>query len=370
MDETIRNSAPAALGLIAVMAIAQPALAETEFSFGFGADGYYADNSETGSDSYIGFYPFFELGRTFDNGWRADLYAAPELYLSGNDKKSFGNDDPYTFTSLTITAPGGLSFGAEYETTYVQESSKFVRDAYALFVADPAFGRVAYGDIDSALGFVCLTSPGGTSNFAADDLANFGSCESFGFQSTLLYNTPEIGGYTVYGSVSNPDDSEIGTGDPSKTFSLALAYTGDLNGHEFVYTFGVERATEYKGASPHGGSHASVYQAGAAYTVGDIVYSASGSLQTFDDTDTQQYGIAAGLDWIATDRLLLSGGATYAQVADFKKPGFPTENQMTYGISAEYALIPDRLTIDAGVSRLEADSGDQTLVGVGFGFVF
>ncbi|WP_093014978.1 hypothetical protein [Roseivivax halotolerans] len=350
--------------------IAAQACADTELSFGFSADGYIAESDMNGSDSYVGLYPEFTLTTTADSGWSVEAYLAPELYTSSNDEKEFGADDPYTFSSLTITTPGGLSFGAEYESTYLRETEEFFRDAYALFIESDAIGRLAYGDIDSAVGFSCITAPGGTTNFAADDLTNFGSCESFGFQSTLLYNTPDFNGYTVYASLSNPPDEDLSAGDPSRTFSLALAYAGDVSGNSLEYTIGFERVTDYFGTPDHGGAHATVVQAGATYGIGDLIYSASGSAQFYEGTDTTQFGLALGLDWQATDRLLIGGGVTRAQVADFSTADFSTEHQTTYGLSAEYAVIPDRLTLDIGASRLSAPSGDDTLIGAGFSVSF
>jgi len=373
MEKQIKIARTGIVGLLACSAAltAGHARAETELSFGFSGDGYVAESDANGSDTYLGLYPELTLTTTAQSGWSVELYLAPELYLSSNDTKTFGADDPYAFSSLTITTPGGLSFGAEYETTYLRATDEFVRDAYALFVESSTLGRLAYGDIDSAVGYSCVTAPGGTTNFAADDLTNFGSCESFGFQSTLLYNTPEFGGgYTVYASLSNPSDDDLLAGDPSRTFGLALAYAGDVGGNSLEYTIGVERVTDYFGTPDHGGAHATVVQAGAVYGVGDFSYSASGSAQFYEGTDTTQYGLALGLDWQATERLLLAGGVTHAQIADFSTAGFPTENQTTYGISAEYAVIPDRLTLDIGASHLSAPSGDDTLIGVGFSVSF
>lgn len=347
--------------------VAAPAQAETELAFGFRADGSTAKSEANTRDTYLGLYPELTLTTTADSGWSVELFLAPELYLSSEDKRPMGVDDPYALSAVTVTTPAGLSFGAEYEASYLRDTEEFLRNSYGIFIETESFGRLTYGDFDSAVGYRCIIAPGGTTNFLADELSSFGSCESFGFESTLLYTSPLFGrGYTIYASLSDPSDADLFEGDPSRTVALALAYGGDFLGNSLDYTVGLGRVTDFFGIPDHGGSHATVLQAGAIYVVGDLSYSASGSAQFYEGTDTVQYGLAIGVDWQATDRLLVTGGASHARIADFATAGFPSEHQTTYGLSAEYAIIPDRLSLDIGASRLSAISGDKTLIGVGF----
>lgn len=351
----------------ATLLIAGHAQAQTELTFGLGVDGYTAKGHANTRDTFLVLYPELTLTTTADSGWSVEMYLAPEFYLSSSDTKIFGADDPYTVSALTVTTPSGLSFGVEYENSYLRDTEEFVRESYEIFIGTESFGQLSYGDFESAVGYRCMTAPGGTTNFVADELRSFGSCESLGFQSTLLYSSPLFGrGYTVYASLSNPSDADLIEGDPSRIFGLALSYGGDFGGNSLDYTIGFERATDFLGTPDHGGAHVTVLQAGAVYVVGDLTYSASGSAQIYEGTDATQYGLAIGIDWQATDRLLIAGGASHSRTADFTTPGFPSEHQTTYGLAAEYAVIPNRLTLDIGASHLSAPSGDQTLIGVGF----
>jgi hypothetical protein len=369
---------PGALCLAALFAVppwAGTALAEdAPFDFGFSSDGLFQrQDSAADAALEINLYPTATFRFALGGGWRGEIGFSPELYLVGTGLDDIDLDNPYVFTSFTAFGPDEVSLGLELEGTYDRDASDWVDEEWRVFGESPRLGRLTYGFTDSAIGETCITAPGETTNFVpADDLTSFGTCESFGYPGTLRYSSPDLNGYTLHASLSAPEDGDLEAGDPRRTAALAVTYAGAWGANEVEWSVGVERVNEFFGTPDHGGDSATFVQAGLALTAGDFVYRASAGLHDYAGTGADQSAVALGLDWNASDRLLLAAGVIVAQIGDYSAAPAVTGTEVTYGLAAEYSVIPDRLKLDAGVSWKDSAFGapDDMVAGIGFNLTF
>lgn len=350
------------------------ASASRSLALGLSADGAIKRGVEEGGTQSFNLYPTLDLVQPLPGGWRAELSLAPEAYASGAGG-GFGGlaaDDPYLFLSLTITAPTGLVLGVEADGTYAQDGDRLIDETGFVFVEAPRLGRLAYGVQGSAATEFCVEAPGGTTNFGADDLTTFGTCEGFAERDTLLYNTPVMArGHVLALSVTDSGSERLGDGAATRVIGAAIAYQGDWRGGALEWSVGVERALAFADAPPHGADAGTFLQGGVAWTQGAFTGSLSGGLQRFDGGRGHgKAGLALGLLWQATDRLLVAAGGTAGRIERARDEGDAVirDAEATLGLAMEYAVIPDCLRLDAGVTVVKRDGepSSNAVVGVGF----
>ena len=64
-------------------------------------------------------------------------------------------------------------------------------------VSAPKFGEVQWWDADTALGEACVTPADGSANVGNEDLMAVSTCGSFSGGQSIVYITPEMGGFQV-----------------------------------------------------------------------------------------------------------------------------------------------------------------------------
>lgn len=371
------------LALWAALGLAAPAPAQEapepdvrRFTFGLSADGSVGRlSSEDDVTTSLSLYPLLDARLAFPNGWVVDLQLAPEAYSSGagGAMRNLGIDDPYFFASAIVTAPNGLAFGLEADASFNRVEGGLKDETVFVFVETPRLGRLAYGTLGSALSEYCVEALGESTNFSTDDLLTFGTCESPTEEGTLLYRSPDFaGGFAVAASVTRYDDDDLASEAAAESASLALVYAGAQGAAAIEASLAVEYVSEFVNLPENGAGDLLALQAGFARTEGRWKWAVSGAQDFVDDPAEDRTTLAAGLQFTATDRLSLGAGASWGRLGFYQEAVGREGEERSAGITAEYAVIPDRLLVDAALIDVDRDfgDGDDTFVGVGFSFTF
>jgi hypothetical protein len=375
-----RTPLPATLALLAAAGLAAPALAQEEegraFAFGLSADGSVGRlRSEDDVTTSLSLYPVLDARLPFAGGWVAEFQLAPEAYSSGagGAMRDLGLDDPYFFLSATIVAPNGIGFGVEADASFNRVEDGLEDETVFAFVEAPRWGRLAYGTLGSALSEYCVEALGESSNFATDDLLTMGTCESPTEEGTLLYRSPDFaGGFALAASVTRYDDDDLDSEAAAESASLALVYAGTRGAAEIEASLAVEFVSEFVSLPENGAGDLLAVQAGFARAEGRWKWAVSGAQDFVDDPAVDRTTLAAGLQFAATDRLSLGAGASWGRLGLYDKAVARAGHERSAGLTAEIALIPDRLLVDAALIDADRDfgEGDDTFVGVGFSYTF
>lgn len=220
----------------------------------------------------------------------------------------------------------GLTVGA-YVELRGQTQEDQIRKVYAYFSG--GFGKVQFGDQDSALAAMCYTVPSASKIFGADSPAvygfNFsnagiagygatnGTCYGIDSYSTqLVYFSPEFAGFQ-FGLSFTPDQTEdtrntldgagtrlkINTGENSENLSVAGVFTHDFNGVGLTiggaHSISFDKENSSVDEAQDSNAYAQVSFAG--FTIGG----ATEYRQNFGDSSADQwvYGFGATYNWDA-----------------------------------------------------------------------
>jgi hypothetical protein len=265
-------------------------------------------------------------------GWyNAAAGAVPAEDFSASSGVDEGDVRDYVFKQNVAVAftgestlDNGLTVGA-YVELRGQTQSDQIRKVYAYFSGD--FGKVQFGDQDSALATMCYTVPSASKVFGADSPAvygfNFSNAGIAGYAATngtcygidsystqLLYFTPEFAGFqlglsftpdqtedtrnTVAGAATRPDND---VGQNSENLSVAGTFTHDFNGVSLVIGGAYSQSFD-KEFNPNDINEASdangYFQVGfAGFTIG----AATEYRENFGTTNADQWVIGAGMTY-------------------------------------------------------------------------
>lgn len=341
---------------------------EVDFSIEGSIDGLVTkEQGESESELSIDVYPTVTL--TIPSAtWSAEIEFAPEFYIVSNDDGT-EIDDPYAYLDIAVSHKNGFRIEASIESTYDLDAEDWVDTEWSISASSDKIGKLTYGYVDSAMGDGCVEAPGSTNNFGHDDLTSFGTCESHGYAGTLLYTSPSFGGgYTFRSSFSSPSEGDRSAGDLKRSVSAAVGYEGSWGSQDVEWSVGVEHVSQFEGIPDFGGDALTAAQAGILLQSGKWAYGASLGITKYAGTSVKQRAISVGAEYQASEHVLVAGGATIAELADFETTPFANDREVSYGLAIEYAAIPDTLIFDAGVSFAEGTFGadDKTQFGVGF----
>jgi len=276
----------------------------------------------------------------------------------------------------------GLTVGA-YVELRGQTQDDQIRKVYAYFSG--GFGKVQFGDQDSALATMCYTVPSASKIFGADSPAvygfNFsnagiagygatnGTCYGIDSYSTqVVYFSPEFAGFQ-FGLSFTPDQTEdtrntldgagtrfkINTGENSENLSMAGVFTHDFNGVSLTiggaHSWSFNKESNPNNTGPAQDSNAYGQLSYAGFTVG----AAMEYRQNFFEDNHDDLVFGAGVTY-AWDPWTVGLGWTRG---DYEKAGVVPFNAVhdDIALTASYALGPG-ITVDGLLEYSRYKSND------------
>lgn len=290
----------------------------------------------------------------------------------------------------------GLTVGA-YVELRGQTQEDQIRKVYAYFSG--GFGKVQFGDQDSALAAMCYTVPTASKIFGADSPAvygfNFsnaglagygatnGTCYGIDSYSTqLVYFSPEFAGFQ-FGLSFTPDQTEdtrntldgagtrlkINTGENSQNLSMAVVFNHDFNGVNLTaggahsISFDKENST----ADEAQDSNAYLQVAFAGFTIGGAMEYRQNFAE--DNADNLVFGAGVTYNWNAWTVGLGWTRGDYEKAVGFNGVGPFNAVHDDVALTASYALGPG-ISVDGLVeySRYKSnDAAGPDYQGIGLG---
>jgi outer membrane protein OmpU len=290
----------------------------------------------------------------------------------------------------------GLTVGA-YVELRGQTQEDQIRKVYAYFSG--GFGKVQFGDQDSALAAMCYTVPTASKIFGADSPAvygfNFsnagvagygatnGTCYGIDSYSTqLVYFTPEFAGFQ-FGLSFTPDQTEdtrntldgagtrlkINTGENSENLSMAGVFTHDFNGVSLTvggaHSFSFDK--ENSPADEAQDSNAYLQVAFAGFTIGGAMEYRQNFFE--DNHDDLVFGAGVTYNWDAWTVGLGWTRGDYEKAVGANGVGPFNAIHDDIALTASYALGPG-ISVDGLIeySRYKSnDAAGPDYQGIGFG---
>jgi hypothetical protein len=252
----------------------------------------------------------------------------------GNDTNTDGlfTDGEVHFNGET-TLDNGLTVGVRIELEAENEGDQ-IDESYAFFSG--GFGEVRVGNDDSALQGLCITPPGGTTNFGATSQGQFAENSPIASGGTLnaptsnsvcwgvdndatkvVYFSPNWGGFS-FGLSYTPDGDQEGAGNhgghkgmPDHAVNesnhnvaayLSYSYEGDGWGLTWGGGADFEGRIEKDGTGDSDRNAADFYQTGLVLNFGGL--SIGGAFEYYND-------FTAGLTDVDSDGWVAGGGISY-----------------------------------------------------------
>jgi hypothetical protein len=285
-----------------------------------------ARQSDAATATTLDLFPGLTASLPLDSGWSLGLEAHPEFTLSHRSGTARA-DDPVLSLILTLTTPDGLTLGLDAGTTFADWSAP-TDTTLAAFIARPDW-RLTLGDTGAAAAALCLTPDLRT----LGDLTASETCPVFLETGTLRLETGQDDGLRHGVSVAQDNGAT----------SASYALSGPLGAARFSLGAEVQTAPGRDGHLLQAGlSHE-----GAVWTLAiaaALTHSAEGR-----DTSVQ-----AAATRSVSDRLSLSLAASYGALAAGRESGA--------GLALDWTLIPDRLTMTAGLAGLRSGTTTATRV--------
>lgn len=229
-------------------------------------------------------------------------------------------------------------------------------------IGSDRWGTVTVWDASGALDNACVTPAAGSTHFGTEDLLAVSTCGGYADGKVLRYDTPSLNGFTV--SVSAMDDllGDAAAGDVDQSVAVAVAYEGVLGEATLRGSIGFDHATSIAGAP--GDPLPTAIQAGVNLDWRGWTLGLAGQVEVGSaDGDSRAAGVGVGKEVV--EGLTVSAEIAGAQYTD-------AGDQITEiggGATIEYALIPDRVLVDAGVNAVHRTGPaiDVTVYQVGAG---
>ena len=327
-----------------------------------------------------------------------DFSASSDVAESSLRDYAFKQNVGVSFSGESVL-DNGLTVGAYVELRGQSNSDDQIRKVYAYFSG--GFGKVQFGDQDSALAAMCYTVPSASKIFGADSPAvygfNFsnagiagygatnGTCYGIDSYSTqLVYFSPDLAGFQ-FGLSFTPDQTEDtrntlngagtrlknDTGQNSENLSLAAVFTHDFNGVGLTVggAHSISFDKENSSADEAQDSNAYAQVSFAGFTIGG----ATELRQNFGDDNADQwvYGFGATYNWDVWTVGLGWTRGNYEKAVGFNGVGPFNAVHDDIALTASYALGPgisvDGLLEYSRYKSNDAAGPDYQGIGIGLG---
>lgn len=327
-----------------------------------------------------------------------DFSASSDVAASSLRDYAFKQNIGVSFSGESVL-DNGLTVGAYVELRGQSNPDDQIRKVYAYFSG--GFGKVQFGDQDSALAAMCYTVPSASKIFGADSPAvygfNFsnaglagygatnGTCYGIDSYSTqLVYFSPDLAGFQ-FGLSFTPDQTEdtrntldgagtrlkIDTGQNSENLSLAAVFTHDFNGVSLTvggaHSISFDKENSTADEAQDSNAYAQVSFAG--FTIGG----ATEYRQNFGDDSADQwvFGFGGTYNWDAWTVGLGWTRGDYEKAVGVNGVGPFNAIHDDIALTASYALGPgisvDGLLEYSRYKSNDAAGPDYQGIGVGIG---
>jgi hypothetical protein len=302
--------------------------------------------------------------------------ANPSLSVTVDNSVGFNSEtetlfSEHEFDLVLEAARGDVSFSAEFwlylygDLTLAEMYPDFPGAEF--IVSAPGFGEVQFWDAGTALAEACVTPADGSANVGNEDLMAVGTCAGFSAGQSIVYISPEMGGFKVYVSGMMDARGVIESGEVDSGVSAAVSFEHAVGDATLSASLGVDHATSIKVGLPPGNNLPTTVQAGAALEWETWRFGAAGQVDviSFDGTPVWAAGIGVGKTF--ADQLTVTGELATDHYDDTGDP----ITEVSVGATAELTVIEDALTVDAGANVLRRTSPggvDDTVFQVETGF--
>jgi hypothetical protein len=285
-----------------------------------------------------------------------------------------GVEDESTFEnkltmSLALSSKhdiGGLTFGTQIKAKAVADDSKsdvfVLKDpTWKLTLKGDRFGTLSLNDASSASGENCVQAASVGDIFDLTDHIDNTACPEYDDATVLYYQTPELaGGYQIAASYMTDAFGGLSKGDAERAISLGLTYAGAGFGGDISASLGVEHVLSVKGSTVT----MTAWQAGVNLEKADWLYGAALGYTDFSNGD-QSLGAQVAVTRKVSDGLDVGLGLNWSNTTE----DGDTKRETSLGVVAEYVLLEDHLTADAGLWQIQTDEAgvgsNDTVFGVG-----
>ena len=315
---------------------------------------------------------------------RSTLTASVAILLLSAVTPAFAQDDDEAEANpaLSVTIDNSVGFNSEFNTVFSEHEVDLTLEAtrgdvtfsadvwfylygdltlmemypdfpgLEFIVSAPNFGEVQWWDADTALGEACVTPADGSANVGNEDLMTFGTCSSYSAGQSIMYITPEMGGFRFYISGMADARGVIDTGEVDSGVSAAVSFERAVGDATLSASLGVDHATSIKDGLPPGNNLPTTVQAGAAVEWETWRFGAAGQVDVVSFDGTPIWAAGVGVTKTVGEKLALTAELATDHYEDTGDP----ITEVSLGTTAELTVIEDTLTIDAGANFLRRTS--------------
>jgi hypothetical protein len=321
------------------------------------------------------------------------LLVSPALAADGDEPEV---EEVEESSPLSITIDHSIGFNSEFDTLFTDHGVDFTFEGmvgsatvfadvwlglyadhttpeYSLDwlaefgVSGERFGSIQWWDAGSAFTEACLDVAEGSANVGTEDLLAFGTCGGYTDGQSILYGSPALGPFTIYVSAMGDALGVIDIGEVDAAISAALYYEQTFGDVTVAADAGVDHAVSLAGGVPPGTMLPTSVHGGiaAAWNGWRVATAGQYEANSLAGGDSWGAGVGVGKEFekLTLTAELAANGYEDAGVAI---------HEVSVGGTAEFTLIPDTLTVDAGanVMRRTGDMIDVTVFQVETGFEF
>lgn len=315
---------------------------------------------------------------------RSTLAASVALLLLSAAAPAFAQDDDEAAANpaLSVTIDHSVGFNSEFSTVFSEHEVDFELNAtrgnvtfsaelwlylygdltlgemYPDFpgaefgVSSSNFGEVQWWDAGSALDEACVMPADGSANVGNEDLMAVGTCSGYTAGRSIIYTTPEMGGFKFYVSGMADARGVVDSGDVDSGVSAAVSYEGAVGDATLSASLGVDHALSIKDGLPPGNNLPTTVQGGVAAEWETWRVGAAGQVDVVSFDGTPVWAAGVGVTKTVGEKLALTAELATDHYEDAGDP----ITEVSLGTTAELTLIPDTMTVDAGANLLRRTS--------------
>jgi hypothetical protein len=316
---------------------------------------------------------------------RSTLAVSVAVLLLSAAAPALAQDDDETGTNpaLSVTIDNSVGFNSEFDMFFFLEATRgevtfsaelwlylygdlTLAEMYPDFpglefvVSAPNFGEVQWWDAGSALDEACVQPANGSANVGNEDLLAVGTCSGYTAGQSVIYSTPEVGGFQFHVSGMADARGVIETGEVDSAVSAAVSFEHAMGDATLSASLGVDHATSIKDGLPPGNNLPTTVQAGGAVEWQGWRFGAAGQVDIVSFDGTPVWAAGVGVEKEVGEKLKLTAELATDHYEDAGDP----ITEVSLGTTAELTLIEDTLTVDAGANFLRRTSpgGVQDMV--------
>ncbi|HEY4202516.1 MAG TPA: hypothetical protein VGM83_18345 [Devosiaceae bacterium] len=268
----------------------------------------------------------------------------------------------------TVGAEGWAGFTGDF--TDDDDSFELENPTMLLYGESDSFGRIELFDADDALYSACVLPTPETTHFDAEDVMTFNTCSGYSGGQAITYTTPTLGdGFKIKGSLMGDLTNAIDSGSVDSSASVALVYEHNAGDDlAFSASLGLDRALSVKDGLPAGDDLPTMLQAGAAVEFDGWRIGTSGQYEIDSLAGGDSWAVGVGISKEVTEQLHLGAEVAVNHYVD----GGADMKETNLGLLAEYAIVPDQVSVDASFNILHRTGGgvDETIKTFGAGVSF